>query len=464
MRKRATDCAAALAFFAAASACAGPLITERINVNPTTGVQADGPSDSPALSADGCIVAFVSQSGTLAPASYGLTASSVAQVYAVNRCLTPHTIELVSVTNDGSTAADRACFYPNISADGRYVAFVTSAGNLPISGSGPSGQVFLVFVRDRITQTTLSPLQAWRTTPNNGASIYFDTYGSVAHQNYMSADASEFAFEFFDGVSAANNVDAFHVSGATTTLQPVCPAAAATASLRCSRPQISGDGSTIVFATSYPILVSDVNAKADVYSYNTATTNSAIVSITAASASANNDVDPGNDLNVSNDGHLAAFSSDTATNFPGNTTYTLLVKSMTSGQVTLISAAPDGTPERPNIFGEGGVVPQLSADGNRVAFDSNNNALPPFALFTGSSDALVADIALNRLGSTCLSASGAHGDNGCDTVTISADGKWAAFRSLSDNLVPNDTNNLADIFVIALDPAVDNVFASGFEL
>jgi len=462
-------CAAVAVLFAAATGHAGPLVTERVSVNPASGLQADGPSDSPALSADGCIVAFVSRSGTLAPGSYGLTKTSASQVYAVNRCVSPNTIELVSVTNDGSTASDRDCFYPNISADGRYVAFITSAGNLPVPGSGPSGQVFLPFVRDRLTQTTLSPLEAWRTTPNNGAGVYFDTLGTnpVARQNYMSADASEFAFWFFDGVSPTLNVYAFHVSGATTTLYTICPGAAAGS---CSKPQISGDGSTIVFPSSHALIAGDVNGSADVYAFDTATTDSSLVSVTAANVQANNPVDPGNDLGISNDGNVVAFLSDTATNFPGNTPFTLLAKNRTSGEVTLISAGPGGTPEVPTLFtnneaNEVGATPQLSADGNRIAFGSNNPAITPYPdPFTlGSLDAVVADLTLKRLGSACLSASGSHGDQGCDTVTISADGKWVAFRSISDNLVPGDTNALADIFVVALDPAVDDVFASGFE-
>jgi Tol biopolymer transport system component len=460
MRKFAEYCSAVLLMLAAGPLSAGALITELISVNPATGAQADGPSDAPALSADGCIVAFTSESGTLAPPSYGLTKTSVDQVYAVNRCVSPHTIELVSVTDDGTTASDRACFYPNISADGRYVSFITSAGNLPVPNSGPSGQVFLVFVRDRLTQTTTSPLEAWRTNPSDGAGIYYDTLGETARQTYMSADASEFAFEFFDGVSATTDVDAFHVSGATTSLQTICVGAARGL---CSRPQISGDGSTITFTTSYPLLASDTNGRTDVYAYNTATTNVSLVSITADNMQSNNEVDPANDIGLSNDGNVVAFSTDSATNFPGNHAFTLVAKNRASGDMTLVSAAPGGVAESPDIFGIGQVTPSLSTDGNRIAFASDNEAITPYPATTASFDAVVADLTLKRLGSACISATGAHGNNGCNTLSISADGKWLAFRSSSDNLVPNDANGKPDIFVVALDPAVDDVFASGFE-
>ena len=169
MSKFVLCCGAVIILFAGAPVAAGPLITERVNVNPVTGIEADGPSYSPVLSADGCVVAFVSQSSTLAPASYGLTTASPAQVYAVNRCVTPHTLELISVTSDGSAAADAACLAPNISADGRYVAFVSSATNLPAPGSGQVGAAQLVFVRDRVAQVTLSPLEAWRQSSGGSA-------------------------------------------------------------------------------------------------------------------------------------------------------------------------------------------------------------------------------------------------------------------------------------------------------
>ena len=449
-------CGAVIVLFAAAPAAADPLITERVNVNPTTGAQADGISYSAALSADGCVVAFVSQSSTLAPPSYGLTTDSPPQVYAVNRCVTPHTLELISVTDDGTAAADRECQYPNISADGRYVSFVSSAGNLPVPGSAPSGQGIFVFVRDRAAGTTLSPLEAWRVTSNTIAGVGFNS----TPNRYMSADATQFVFFFYNSVSVPGNTYAVNFSGGVSTLQPVCPTASLVAAVPCTEPQISGDGSTVVFDTSYPIVPSDVNGFSDVFSYNTATAASALVSVNADGTQANHDVNPYGDLNLSGDGHLVAFSSDEATNFPGATIRTLLVKNMTTGDMTLISATSDGTPES---ITAGVAAPQLSDDGNRLAFNSDNAALAPHpnqALY----DTLVADLTLGRLGSFCISASGSYGRVGCDGATISADGKWAALRSNSENLVPNDTNGEPDIFVVALDPAVDVVFATGFEL
>jgi Tol biopolymer transport system component len=456
MRKSLIDSAAAMLAFSTA-AFAGPLVTERVNVDPATGVQADGPSYSPVLSANGCVVAFVSQSGTLAPAGYGLTTSSPAQVYAVDRCATPHTLELISVTNDGTGAADRACLAPNISADGRYVAFVTPATNLPVPGSGQNGAGQTVFVRDRVAHATLSPLEAWRPTPQNNGGVGID---GTAALRYMSADATRFAFDFSAQPTIQQNYYVVNFSGGASTLQGMCPAASnACLAGTSDYMTISADGSTVLLQSTYAFAASGVSGIYNVYSYDVASAASALVSATATGTPANASDQPLSDISLSGDGHVAAFSTYLATNFPGSTTDTLQLKNVSTGAVTLVSALDDGTPVK---VGFGVALPQLSADGKRVAFTANHSELAPHynkSLY----DAIVADLSLGRLGSVCISASGAYGRLGCDAVTISTDGKWAAFRSLSDNLVPNDTNTVPDIFVVSLDAAVDVIFADGFE-
>ncbi len=454
---RITSCfALALGLAVPLAAHAGPLITERINVNPTTGAQANGISYSPVLSADGCVVAFISKSTTLAPASYGLTTNSPAQVYAVNRCVVPHTIELISVTNDGTAAADAASFVPNISADGRYVAFISVAGNLPQNSATPNRN-YLVFVRDRVTHTTLSPFEAWRPTPQNNGGVSVDVTAAL---RYMSADASEFLFEFSSAPTVQQNIYVVKFSAGVSTLQGICPTIdngclAATS----SELLLSADGSKVVLQSTYPFVAGGGAGLHSVYSYDVATAAATLVSVNGNGVAANASVDPLSDIGLSADGHLVAFSTDIATNFPGNTSNTLVLKNMTSGAATLISAMSDGTPVK---IGYGYALPQLSADGNRLAFTAENQ-LVPHSYQTGP-DAVIADMTLGRLGSACISASGSFGHNGCDGVTISADGEWAAFRSTSTNLVPNDSNGQPDIFVVSLDAAVDVVFSTGFEL
>ena len=455
MTKFVLCCGLMTALLAAAPAGAGPLITERVNVNPITGQQADGISYSPQLSDNGCVVAFISQSSTLAPASYGLTVSSPAQVYAVDRCVTPHTLELISVTNDGSAAADSTCIAPNISADGRYVAFVSAATNLPVPGSGQPGSPGIVFVRDRVAQTTLSPLEAWRADLQNNGGIGVD--GTTAYR-YMSDDGSRFAFNFRSPPAVPQNLYVVNFSGGVSTLQPMCPFDDACLAGTSDYLTISADGSSVLLQSTYPFAAGGGSGLYSLYLYDVASGISTLASVTAGGAPANADVEPLSDIALSDDGHLVAFSSDLATNFPGNTSDTLLLKNLASGAATLISATSDGTPVP---IGYGIALPQLSADGNRLAFTEEYPLIPHDDQI--GDDAVIADLSLGRLASACISASGSFATAGCVGVTISADGRWAAFRSTSNTLVPNDTNNEPDIFVVAVDPVMDVLFANGFE-
>src|SRR5919198_1762863 len=46
-----------------------------------------------------------------------------------------------------------------------------------------------------------------------------------------------------------------------------------------------------------------------------------------------------------------------------------------------------------------------------------------------------------------VSSAGVQGNQDSELASISADGRYVAFASLSDNLVPGDTNGSSDIFV-----------------
>jgi Tol biopolymer transport system component len=304
-----------------------------------------------------------------------------------------------------------------------------------------------------VAQATLSPLEAWR---QNSGGVGVDATAAI---RYMSADASRFAFDFRSPPAVEQNLYVVNFSGAASTLQPICPALDnACLSGTSDYMTISADGSAVLLQSTYPFTVGGGSGLSNLYLYNVATAASTLVNVTAGGAPANASVEPLSDIALSDDGHLVAFSSDLATNFPGNTSDTLLLKNLTSGAVTLISATSDGTPVP---IGYGIALPQLSADGNRLAFTAENQLIPHD--YQVGDDAVVADLSLGRLGSACISASGSFAGLGCDGVTISADGRWAALRSTANNLVPNDTNGEPDIFVVALDPVMDVLLADGFE-
>ena len=110
----------------------------------TGGGQADGRSFVPAISADGRYAAFYSDGSNLVPGD----ANGARDVFIGDR----QTGETTRASVDGTGAeANDDSFEPAISADGRFVAFSSSATNLV---AGDSNDVNDVFVRDRQANTT----------------------------------------------------------------------------------------------------------------------------------------------------------------------------------------------------------------------------------------------------------------------------------------------------------------------
>jgi Tol biopolymer transport system component len=113
--------------------------TERVSVS-SDGKQASSPSDVPSISADGRLVAFVSGANNLVPGD--TNRFYFADVFVHDR--QTGATERVSVNSAGNQGNDYSGL-PAISADGRFVAFLSLAGDLaPVAGYGQH-----VFVRDR---------------------------------------------------------------------------------------------------------------------------------------------------------------------------------------------------------------------------------------------------------------------------------------------------------------------------
>jgi hypothetical protein len=90
--------------------------------------------------------------------------------------------------------------------------------------------------------------------------------------------------------------------------------------------------------------------------------------------------------------------------------------------------------------------PSLDAKGAHVAFASEAADLVP-GDGNGVSDVFVRDLATGVTQRVSVATGGAQGDLGSWAPAISADGSTVAFESAAANLVPGDTNAVADVFV-----------------
>jgi Ca2+-binding RTX toxin-like protein len=99
-----------------------------------------------------------------------------------------------------------------------------------------------------------------------------------------------------------------------------------------------------------------------------------------------------------------------------------------------------------NQANDSSVNPSISADGRFVAFESNASNLVPGDT-NNTSDIFVRDLSTNTTTRVSVDSAGNQANKVSSQPSISANGRFVAFYSDASNLVPGDTNNLADIFV-----------------
>ncbi len=92
------------------------------------------------------------------------------------------------------------------------------------------------------------------------------------------------------------------------------------------------------------------------------------------------------------------------------------------------------------------LAPVITGDSRFVAFVSDAPDLVPGDT-NGCRDVFVHDRWLHTTERVSVSDAGAEGNGDSDSISLSADGRFVAFRSEASNLVAGDTNGCADIFV-----------------
>ncbi len=324
----------------------------------------------PAIGADGRYVAFVSFASNIA----GGDTNGVADVFVRDR-LTGST-ERVSVSSAGAEANARAD-NPAISADGRFVAFVSAAANLV---QRDTNGVSDVFVHDRLTGETE------RVTARGGR----EADGASITTPSLSADGRFVAF-----ASAATNLvprdtnaaaDVFVRDRMTGMIDKVSVSSEGAQGDRASEDSsqgadgaISADGRFVAFASAATNLVAgDTNRSVDVFVHDRDTGATERVSVSGAGAEANH---AGGMASISADGRRVAFASLASNLVAGDTNgaFDAFVRdrsASTTQRVSVSSAGAqgDGTSELPAIAGNGSVVAFHSFAPNLVASDLNQTA------------------------------------------------------------------------------------------
>jgi Tol biopolymer transport system component len=146
---------------------------------------------------------------------------------------------------------------------------------------------------------------------------------------------------------------------------------------------------------------------------------------------------------ISGDGRLVAFESDADSLVPRDSNHTgdVFVHDLVTGATRLLSVAGNGLQTESPSFG-----PSISADGTSVAFESFSARLVPDDT-NGALDVFVVDVPSGNIDRVSLSTDGGQANDRSYSPSISADGRIVAFASFANNVVPDDTNGLLDVFL-----------------
>ncbi len=352
--------------------------------SPRTG---DGNRDSasPSISADGRYVVFASQAFNLIPGDINRRED----VFLYDRA-TGETV-LISRADDGAQG-DFESSAPVISANGRYVAYMTWSSNLLPEEMFYNGIVVLDRVTgelDTVSQSTAGELP----------------YG-VQGQPSISADGRYVTF-VSNAPNLIDNLWAYCDSG-----NPDC---------------------------------------SEVFLHDRQTGETIVLSRNALGQLAD---DSSHLPVISTGGQMVVFDS-LATNLldgqPGAPDIPPGIRhvyayDLASGKLSLVSRAGDGAPANGESY-----APTVSPDGRLVAFASTATNLAPVA--PAVDNVFLHDRDTGETSLISRGTGGAHADSGSWAPAFATDGGTLAFSSLAGNLVPDDVNGRRDIFVYDLDAA-----------
>ena len=255
--------------FGAPAGCAPSTIAASVAIDGTPGVSY---GELPAISADGRYVAF-DYGGGVDTLGTGPSTAYI-DVYLRDTCLgaptgcTPSTTR-VSVANDGSPGNGGYNQNPSVSADGRYVAFISDASNLV---TGDTNNVSDIFVRDTCIGAPVgcTPSTTRVSVASDGSQGNNSSGSDVVAALQISANGRFVAFDSIASNLVPNEIAGniyFFVRDTCAGAPLGCTPSTSFGSVRDSLdPSLSGDGQFITFVSSSSNLVpGDTNGTLDAF-------------------------------------------------------------------------------------------------------------------------------------------------------------------------------------------------------
>lgn len=405
----------------------GPI--QRISLA-SNGAQGDNESFFPEVSGDGSIVAFASAASNLvANDTNGVEDIFVYEVQSGQ-------VQRVSLSSQGAQA-NGASLDAAISADGRYVAFVSAATNLVISDTN---QMSDTFVHDCLTGETTRVSVASDGTQGDDAS-----FGDAPS---LSADGRYVAFGSYasnlvpEGDSNGNaNPDVYvHDRVTHETRRASVSSQGIQGNSWSWKSSISADGRLVAFGSwSTNLVGNDANGSIDIFVHDLQTGQTELVSVDTLGNQGNaNSQLP----SLSAEGRYVAFESGASNLVAGDTNEKddIFLHDLHTGQTSRVSLAFDQSQGN-----DVSVHVDISRDGRFVFFDSAASNLVPGDT-NEQIDLFLYDRLLETVQRASTSSAGVQGNDSSRGPSISANGCAVAFESTATNLVPGDTNGYKDAF------------------
>ncbi len=349
------------------------------------------------------------------------------------------TTTLVSRATDGALANDHSNS-PRISANGRFVTFVSLASNLV---AGDTNGWADIFVRD---------LQTNVTTRVSISSLGGQANAS-SHSPVINADGRYIAYVSYADNLVAGDTNVFNANvflrdtvAATTVRVSLRPDGTEIVRADSLSPSLSADGRKIAFGVydspnaGPPPASAGPNLHEGIYVRD-------LDAGTMTLASVRPDGSPATLLvalhpMISANGQFVTFIhwEDLDANFPDSQDENdgpyadVFVRDLQTGVTDRVSLPFPGGPVE-----ESGGLPSISGNGRYVAYVNDG----------------VVRVRDRVADTTTVVPAGVTPDGQLEGPSISEDGQLVYFESYATNLVPNDTNNLIDAFVFRMAPSAD---------
>lgn len=383
------------------------------------------------LSDDGRYIAFESRATNLVSAN----THGYWQIYLRDRVA--RTTILVSRGTDGGGAPSGG-YRPQASADGRYVVFVTNDALLPQDVNTFDD----VYRYDRVSDA----LELVSVTPDGEAANWYSNEARISADGRYVAFLSMATNLFPDDSNFAADIVLRDMITGSNVNASIAPGGGQFGGERAfaSGNAVSADGRYVLFNTDRALELTDNNFSTDGFQFDRMTNQSVRVTrgpggaqlqfgATASALSAD-----GNTILMESTGaDLAAFTT------PGyRRSY---ARDLTSGVVSLLKLRPgnfrpDDETRRCALSGNGSIAYCDSYGRNLVDIDGN--------AFNDVFRYVIGDDSGQRVSRPVPTPSqGTNGDSDGLIAGASADGRYVVFESTATNLVVDDNNGIADVFL-----------------